>query len=140
MGDYDLTKFRSFNKPIETTFVIPENQYPGVSRQKTLGTSPIGNQLYRSMTIEKRLVVPRRSSVNFMHNVARDKRELQYDPETETGNLNKLGPGPGKYELAKSFVDANLTKNRFTFPKTMRNLTGNSKERRLPISYTSPDI
>jgi hypothetical protein len=137
VGKYDLTKFKSLTHGMETAFEMPEPSWDRIQREGKK-SSLFANIVNRSLTLEKQ--GGRRSSINYMHLISREKRELQYDPMTETGNLNKMGPGPGKYELCKSFVDESNKQNRFSFPKSVRHLTEDSKERRLPISYTSPDI
>lgn len=121
-----------------TTFEIPENANAGIIQVNNVQVPDMN----RTITMNKRLTTPRRSCSNFMMNVSREKRTMQYHPEVEKGNLNKFGPGPAKYDLCKSFVDANLTKNRFTFNKTIRNLSGtiDKNETKLPISYTSPEV
>jgi hypothetical protein len=121
-----------------TNFEIPENANAGIVPVHTVEVPDLNS----TISMSKRLTTPRRSSSNFMMNVSREKRTLQYVPEIEKGNLNKFGPGPAKYDLCKSFVDENLTKNRFTFNKTLRNLSGtiDRDEKRLPISYTSPEV
>lgn len=51
-----------------------------------------------SHTCHKRLGGPTVANVNIMHNVTREQREIRFFRENESALLNRLGPGPAKYQ------------------------------------------
>ena len=150
VGQYDLTRYRSFVNGGATTFEIPENRFPftqTVSRQNSMNNTHAAgftNSYNKPMTpkidFSQTMSLgggPRRTSVNFMNNISRKQRTKLYDPAIENKMPAQFSPGPAQYNTASSFVDQ--AKNKFTIPRTKRKITlGEPETGKLPVSYASP--
>lgn len=75
-----------------------------------------------------------------MNKASRFQRTLLFCRENESALLNKLGQGPAAYETHLISKIRFGEKNRFSIPRTDRNISLKHDQRKTPISYTDPHM
>ena len=81
------------------------------------GPTPSGG--YDQSTSNKRLGGPTVASTNYMNNVTREQREIRFFRENESALLNRLGPGPAKYQCYNKGTSSRHT---YSIPRVSPNL------------------
>lgn len=128
----DTKNFVTFNGNAARSTAGTSRQYNGTSHYTT---SNVRHDRSTSNTnTQKRLGGPTVSTTNYMNNVTREQREIRYFRENESALLNRLGPGPAKYQCYNKGASARHT---YSIPRvspysfTSINLfcLGNSKHR-----------
>ena len=81
----------------------------GTSRQYNGPTITASGAAYGQSQDNKRLGGPTVSTTNYMNNVTREQREIRFFRENESALLNRLGPGPAKYQCYNKGASARHT-------------------------------
>lgn len=85
--------------------------------------------------IGKRIGGPAHANQNFMMQVTRDARKRLYAHETESAQLNCLGPGPAEYLKENADRQRFGERDRFSIPKASRGIGLKNASIQVPISH-----
>ena len=88
--------------------------------------------------IGKRLGGPSQANENFFVQASRDQRSKLFSRETETAQLNSLGPGPAEYSKEKADRLRFGERERFSIPQASRKIGLKKAAIQVPIAHATP--
>lgn len=88
--------------------------------------------------IGKRLGGPQQANQNFFAQASRDQRKKLFNRETESAQLNSLGPGPAGYSKEKADKQLFVESERFSIPQASRKIGLKKASIQVPITHAAP--